>query len=524
MEHLLVADTNLFFECRRLEDLPWADLGAGPLVIALTKPVIGEIDKHKKGGGRTRKRALDISGRIRRMLVEGQSESVIREADPRVILRLMPVVPPTPKLEEVLDYTQNDDRIVGIAAALSQQAGYASVVVLTHDAVAASTAKAAGVSFQLIPQLWLRPPEETTEAKKIRELEQDLATYRSQEPVIELRGTEAAAAGVHVVRRVAEALPRALVDRLVDELQSRHPMRTDFTPPEPGRLPDGTEISYVAPDAEKIEAYTSNGYPGWMARCRAILESLHEKRVEREPRVQLRFSLINSGTRPASRMRVSFEACGSIFVCRRSEDSSVVSDGQHGDEPISVPSLPSPPAPPSFPKIVKRIPAVVSDVRAPADLQRYRSTLENLVQQAAGYGAYDLANMMDISGAAQRYAADLGVMGRANFAEDVSRVPIMPPVRPQRRDPEGFYYDGWPSDVPVERGSLTCELFRHRGDEELFEVEVQFPDEGDASGAVLCTVHAENMIEPLSLRVPVRRTIETYSIQTMAEDMVGRCG
>lgn len=523
MDHLLVADTNLFFECRRLEDLPWSDLGAGPLIIALTKPVIGEIDKHKKGGGRTRKRALGISGRIRRMLVEGQSESVIREADPRVILRLMPVVPPTPKLEEVLDYTQNDDRIVGIAAALSQQTGYASVVVLTHDAVAASTAKAAGVSFQLIPQSWLRPPEETTEAKKIRELEQDLATYRSQEPVIELSETEAAAAGAHVVRRVAEALPQALVDRLVDELQSRHPMRTDFTPPEPVRLPDGTEISYAAPDAEKIEAYTSNGYPDWMARCRAILESLHEERAEREPRVQLRFSLINSGTRPASRMRVSFEACGSIFLYRRSEDSSVVSDGQHGDEPVP-PRLPSPPASPSFPQIVKRIPAVGSDVRGLADLRRHRSTLEDLVQQAAGYGAYDLANMMGISGVAQRYASDLGVMGRANFAEDVSRVPIIPPVRPLHRDPEGFYYDGWPPDVPVERGSLTCELFRHRGDEELFEVEVQFPKDGDASGAVLCTVHAENMTEPLTLRVPVRRTIETYSIQTMAEDMVGRCG
>jgi hypothetical protein len=69
---------------------PWLDLA----VIALTKPVIGEIDKHKKGGGRTRKRALDINGRIRSMLVSGQPESVIHEASPRVILRLMPVVPP----------------------------------------------------------------------------------------------------------------------------------------------------------------------------------------------------------------------------------------------------------------------------------------------------------------------------------------------------------------------------------------------------------------------------------------------
>ncbi len=58
MEHLYVADTNLFFEAKRLEDLPWDELGVDPIVVALTKPVQAEIDRHKKGGGRTRKRAL----------------------------------------------------------------------------------------------------------------------------------------------------------------------------------------------------------------------------------------------------------------------------------------------------------------------------------------------------------------------------------------------------------------------------------------------------------------------------------
>ena len=47
MEHLFIADTNLFFEAKRLEDLPWADLGVDPIVIGLTKPVQGEIDRHK---------------------------------------------------------------------------------------------------------------------------------------------------------------------------------------------------------------------------------------------------------------------------------------------------------------------------------------------------------------------------------------------------------------------------------------------------------------------------------------------
>jgi hypothetical protein len=60
MELYLVADTNLFFECKSLDQLPWSELGADPIVILLTKPVPDEIDKHKKGGGRTRERAIAI--------------------------------------------------------------------------------------------------------------------------------------------------------------------------------------------------------------------------------------------------------------------------------------------------------------------------------------------------------------------------------------------------------------------------------------------------------------------------------
>ena len=44
MELYLVADTNLFFECKSLDQLPWSELGADPIVILLTKPVPDEID------------------------------------------------------------------------------------------------------------------------------------------------------------------------------------------------------------------------------------------------------------------------------------------------------------------------------------------------------------------------------------------------------------------------------------------------------------------------------------------------
>ena len=39
MKHIFVADTNLFFECKRLEDLVWGELGVDPVHIIVTKPV-----------------------------------------------------------------------------------------------------------------------------------------------------------------------------------------------------------------------------------------------------------------------------------------------------------------------------------------------------------------------------------------------------------------------------------------------------------------------------------------------------
>jgi hypothetical protein len=113
MEVHLVADTNLFFECKSLEDLPWSELGYDSVVILLTKPVLDEIDKHKKGSGRTRKRALEIFSRVRDMLASSAQEVEIQASSPRVILRRMPSVAPDPAHKDHLDYAKTDERLIG---------------------------------------------------------------------------------------------------------------------------------------------------------------------------------------------------------------------------------------------------------------------------------------------------------------------------------------------------------------------------------------------------------------------------
>ncbi|WP_139974503.1 PIN domain-containing protein [Ochrobactrum sp. CGA5] len=560
MEHVFVADTNLFFECMRLEELPWSDLAVDPVVIALTKPVLAEIDKHKNGGGRTRKRAIEISGRIRGMLAALPPEIVIQEATPRVLLRLMPIVQPAPELASSLDYGINDDRIVGTVATLSKDETFASVKLLTDDSVAASTAQGLGVSFFLIPESWKRPPEQTTEAKRIRELEKEISIYRSQEPVISIANASDKAASANVVRRVALALEPTEIDRLIDKLKVCHPPTEDFAAPKPEIQADGTEISYEAPDAEAIGKYSSEAYPKWIDACRSIFESLHKGRVEPEAKVALTFGVANGGTRPALKMRVSFEAVGNIDL-RRDADDSVDHEDRNDDdgqpELPPIPRLPAPPIAPAVRRIVKRSPSAakgvdIATLRMPgsglriSELEKAsRGVMSGLgPQMAAMRSAQSMFDNLHARGALADLARGIGPMSDfMKMAEEHDRLHrslIQPtgiarptyiddpafrmPLMPEKHDPEGFYYDRWPKGKPTKRGALTCDLFRHQRGEEFFEIEVLFPDDGDVTGAVRCTVEAENLTKPVELLIPLSRKIEAYNLMVIADEMVEHCG
>ena len=152
MEVHLVADTNLFFESRSLEYLPWSELGYDPVVILLTKPVLDEIDKHKKGTGRTRSRALEIFGHVCGMLTSSAHEVEIQTLSPKVVLRRMPNVAPDAAHKGHLDYAKTDERLIGIVSTLAAQASGYDVKLFTDDTGPASTADGMGVPYLMINQ------------------------------------------------------------------------------------------------------------------------------------------------------------------------------------------------------------------------------------------------------------------------------------------------------------------------------------------------------------------------------------
>lgn len=542
MELHLVADTNLFLECKSLEDLPWAELDRDPIVVVLTKPVLDEIDKHKKGTGRTRDRAIEINQRIRAMLDASSSVSVIRDAQPEVILKLVAAVVADPELGKSIDYSKVDEKLIGIAATLKKSQQAEEMAIFTDDTGPAAIAHAFGIPFRMIPSNWRRPAKQSDDEKRIQNLERDLESYRSQEPRISIERcvpTDEKGA-VTVVSRICRPLAQAEIEETLEALRLKHPMKADFAPP----------AGFESPAADQIQVYREQLYPKWIEDCRAVLAELHVGRDEEAPRIVLRWPMSNEGSRPAMQVRIRFEAQGSLKIRRlsKNDDGEDMSDDPRESRSPTrpTPRLPSPPKAPAFKKIV------VPGANAPLRVRTQGASFD--IAKFAALGA-----RMDVAGKLLGPTAEINRMLKYHKSvygpliasehvrrqiEDAERFsaignlssdgPVrgfveppefkLPPIRPiLQHDQEAFYYD-WPSMVPVKAGSLTCDLWRHQSKEKVFEFEAIFEDEGPAKGSILCTVHAENLTMPASARVKVERKVEEFRPFELAKRLVESCG
>ncbi|MEQ8392415.1 MAG: PIN domain-containing protein [Thalassospira sp.] len=509
VEHLYVADTNLFFECKKLEDLPWQELDGDPIVILITKPVQAEIDKHKKASGRTKKRALETFSRLRQMLENNTMETVISQSNPKVILRVTPTSVPDPELSTVLDYHTNDDKIVGIVSTLSK-AQSSPVTLLTDDTGPAMTAQSQHLDAKLIDSAWKRPPEQTTEQKTIKKLNQDLDLYRNQEPKIVIRNiTQGSKEHVfHLL--IPKPLPEESVRELINKLIENHPIREDFTTPKEQVL-FNRKTSYSKPSDDAINHYQSVAYPNWIESCRAILTSLHNE-AYLQPKSQIlsvTFGIENSGTRPASNVSVNFEAQGNIILLRTNASSEHEDGADNPEYHSTIPELPQPPAPPSFPSKTE-----ILGNKKSSSLIALGEALQNADPfKSARTSIFDAIRSPDIG----------DILRERDLSMETYHSALLN-VAPPKHDPESFYYSDWPVGTLQKTGRLTCSLFRHQAITEIFEVQVQFTEFGNnTSGSILCTVHAENLTKPSTFRIPVKLAVQEKDLRQTAEEMVFKC-
>ena len=169
----LFPDTNLFAQCRALEELDWDRWGSFDEVnLIVSRPVQTEIDHQKnKGGDRLAKRAKAASSLFREVILGSSDHKLIKATSPTVKLFIRTELRPNPSLSGHLDYQHNDDQLVGIAHRFAEDNPGAEIRVLTHDTGPMASAKMVGVTVAPIPDEWLLPPETSEKDKAVKALE-----------------------------------------------------------------------------------------------------------------------------------------------------------------------------------------------------------------------------------------------------------------------------------------------------------------------------------------------------------------
>lgn len=304
----------------------------------------------------------------------------------------------------------------------------------------------------------------------------------------------------------------------MNEISTRSPMRTELVSPDnlTTNGPDGSQIivEYIQPSDNEIAEYKNIQYPQWIFRCRKLLEKLHENKYHCNRPITLIWHASNIGNRPAQRVRVEFEAKGPISRRRSAKKDGEAEASDMGAvsqlTAIAPGQFPSPPKPPAFSKKITHVPAP-SGASSLGGLQR--ANLNAGATRSDVFAKLDeQLKALRLATAGSSHLHSMLPGGVAPFVpEFVDNFRLAQLSKP--RDPEAFYYDGWLPEQRIKVGALTCELWRHQSKTQTFEFIVEIARDGEATGSVECTVHAENLTSPVQSQVVVKRAIEKFDLR-----------
>ena len=495
-------DTNLFIQCRSLEQLdwsPWHEFEEVRLIVS--SPVLREIDRLKTKGGRVGKRARAASAMFRDML--GQTHRLVHARSPRVVLSVEPRHRPDPDLAERLNYEERDDQLIGTLHEFARSNPSWEVRLLTHDTTPLYTAQGLDLTADLISDDWLLPSEATEAERKVAALEAENARLKAAEPTFSIRcegQSDTTVKRYHASYTWYEPLTEAEVECLMERLKARFPLATDFGSREPAersappslanRLFQTSEVFTPATD-EEIEKYRDESYPRWLDRCEETLWAHHRTLQAEAPVLEFAFLAGNSGTRPAADALVTIEARGG-FEIRPPPPEDTDEDREGEDETsgnLESGALPPPPATP-------------------------RGRWKNTVGGQPG----DMLRTLNLIG---RSMQDLSRV--VNPDPDILSRPLAFPSLgpPEPRDPNAFYYKPDRPSEPQGSFALECAQWRHDGEEETFIGEIHVPTDRDAAeGLLVCRIQAANLSTSVSCRIPVRIAITHASAFESARGMV----
>lgn len=449
----LVADTNLFIQCRALADLPWERDFASfdEVTVIVTRPVQKEIDGQKKRReSRVGKRARDAASFLRDRILADEP-FVIRDKRPHVSLEVRLEIKATSAWPPELDLDDPDDHIVACGLILSKGAPDLDTRLLTHDGGPMGSAKSVGLGLWPIPDDWLRPPEPSSDGRRIQQLERRLRLFEKQGPMVQLDCEDcsgSAAIDIHYERPEYSPLSQGEVAELTASLAHNVPPTALVDNSAERRAKFGLEIGKTfKPVTERdIQHYIEVRHPKWLKKCATYLGNLHTLLAERTPPATLRIVARNIGSQPATSALIEFQISGDLLII---PSASLLKDS-HTDTDIGLPW------PPPVPK-----------------------------------GKWvDSFRIVGVDSWTK--AVTLKTIG------DLSSISF-----PEKRDSNSWYYRGGMPDSFQKEFALSCEQWRHASGPKSFDVSLSVSGEV-GEGLFAGTLHAENLPTPQKITVPIR--------------------
>lgn len=496
-------DTNLFIQCKPIEEWDWTSLlGDFEVIdIIVTRPIQKEIDAHKnKGNGRVASRSRRAATLLNRVIESDLNYEEIRESAPRVRLYVRLDLKQDAKLDGDLNYKEADDQFVGIVAGFRNDAPPNSGVTLaTLDVGPKASAKKIGIPFVKIPDSWLLPPEEDKTAKDLKRVMQELERVKSAEPVFSLdwRDGTVSLKSINATIKCYSPLKPYEVSSFMEKIKKGCPMRTDFgssegvkrrpKPSKPsGVMGDVNSLgkmsglsfdnlsryrTYAPASAREITQYKKS-YEQWLQGCENFLKNLHTH-LSTYMWPQLSVELKNTGTRSAEKVLVTFVANGNFYIFP-TEKSEPIANGV--TDFVGSPKFTLPP-------------------KAP------QGSWEN-----------QFSKMLHSIG----HTTDL--LNPASYLSDG----LIDNIRlPRAREDDAFYYKSGRPSEPVSQYALECALWRHQSPTEIFDLTLHTDmAPADISGGVEVTVQACNLSDNFTKLLPVCIEIQSASTLECADQLV----
>lgn len=331
----VVVDTNLFLQCKPLQDINWMELDPGGVRVVVPMTVVKELDKAKSdGNGRRARRARAVVALFRkgvaspdgRFDIEGRPDCSWEFGSGDAVWH------------EALDRDLPDHRLLAEARHVAQ--GETEALLLSGDISVLVLAGRLALRAQELPKEWMLKDEPDERDKIVEALKAELSAVKADRPnfVVEVPANQAVLP--EGIRFDTYRAPTELeLDELMAQVTSQHPMAE--APKEPTDqeelLVAAGEAVRVTPNSLDFRQYR-NAYPEWVKGTRVVLSALPYFWSARQRCVELSFTLRNDGSGPAFGVIVEYAVHDGAML--------LPVDGDDREKFLATPRLPKPPAVP----------------------------------------------------------------------------------------------------------------------------------------------------------------------------------